>query len=1129
MKKIRIMGRKNPPFWNKCFRLMKLTFLFLMIGLVQVSASVYSQTTKLTLDMKSARVGKVLEAIEEQSEFSFAYSTEFIDVNRKVSVELFEKTIEESLNVIFAGTGVEYAIHDRHIMLYPSDMDSEEAPAELKGFVDGRQQTVSGMVTDYSGQPLPGVTVIVKGTTQGTVTDAQGRYSLSLTEDARVLQFSFVGMKTREVEIGNQTTIDVTMEEETIGIDEVVAIGYGTQRKSDVTGSVGVVNAEDILERPAFNALQGMKGKVAGVNIFSNSGSPTGSTRVMIRGMNSIETSSSPLYVVDGVVMENFDLVNPNDIERIEVLKDASSAAIYGARGANGVILVTTKRGAKDGEVIVGYDGYVSVGHIRKKMDLLNAEEWLEVIKRGYENAPKYRDYEPGNEPTIEFTDPNLFDSNGNPLYDTDWQEEATRTAVSNNHQLSIQQGNQRSSVGAFLNYTDNQGIMLNSWMKRVNAKIAYDAQPKEWLDFGINMLLNKTWENEVEEGGGHQMPRRSMIEMIPIMPVKFPDGSWSSSSSTDNFGLEGMANPVHVLTTQERLRNRSQFFGNTFLNFHILPGLELKTQFGIDNQISQSREYSPKDLLNISYPNAWANVNDYETMYWQEETFLTYNKTTGDHRINSVLGLSWQERIYRQNTMNTSGFSDDFFKYNNMGAASDPSAPGSYYESWAMNSYFARASYTYKDKYLATVTARADGSSRFGKNNKYGFFPSAGLGWVVSNEDFMSSSGLVDFLKLRASYGVTGSTELGTYRSLATISGGTVLLNGQRENYNVVTRLPNPDLGWEKTSQTDIGINLTMLDQRVSLEMDYYYKLTSDLLLGRPVPHSTGFSSVTDNIGSVSNQGIDFLLTTQNIKRNDFQWNSNLNLNYNKNRIEALGENDEDIFPGPWWVSGSQTILRVGESLGSFWGYRRLGTWNTDEAEEAAAVGDVPGVAKRSEEREIIGKGLPDLTGSFINRFNYKNFDLLVDLQFTLGIEVMQQFFHSTEDRTGYANGLSTILYDGWTEENQNTMVQQIRNAPLNGQNSEVDDHWVVDGSYLRGNLISLGYNFGQEFLGNTGLKSARVFASVDNLFVLHSDDFKGYDPEATSWGGNQWGQNIFFFQYPKPTTVTFGVNVKF
>ncbi|MCF6333173.1 MAG: TonB-dependent receptor [Draconibacterium sp.] len=1103
---------------------MKLTIVILILSLLQVSTKVYSQVTKFNLKAEDKQIVEVLKEIEESSKFRFFYIREQVNVERRVSIKTNKATIEDILDELFKGQGIKYQImEDFLILLSPENITYEKA-------INNRQKnSVAGVITDEFGQPLAGATIYIKGTSQGTVSNSFGNYSISNILEDDILVFSFVGMSTQEIAVAGRSQINITMKINEIGIEEVVAVGYGVQRKIDVTGSVGKVDANVILEGHAFNALQGIKGKIAGVNIFSNSGSPTGSTRVIIRGMNSIETTSDPLYVVDGVVMENFQLLNPNDIEHIDVLKDASSAAIYGARGANGVILVTTKRGAKNGEVIVSYNSYISVGRIRKKMDLLNAEEWLKVIKRGYENAPKYSSYDAGSLPTINFTDPNLFDANGKPLYDTDWQDEATRTAISHNHQFSIQQGNEKSSVGAFLNFTDIKGIMLNSWLKRANTKIAYDAKPKEWLDFGINMLINKTWENEIDEGSGYQMPRRTMIEFVPIFPVKFPDGSWSNSSSTNNFALEGMANPVHVLTTQKRLRNRTQFFGNIFLNFHIHPGLDLKTQFGLDNHIAEYKEYSPKDLLNISYPNGSADINNSESMYWQEETFLTYNKSIKGNRINSIVGLSWQERISRFNTMNTSGFSDDFYKYNNMSAASDPGALLSGYEKWAMNSYFCRLNYSYNNKFLATITARADGSSRFGKNNKYGFFPSVGLGWVITNEKFLKNLSFLNYLKLRASYGITGNTELGAYRSLATINSGTILLNGKRANYSEITQLPNPNLEWEKTSQFDIGFNITMFNQRITSEFDYYHKLTSDLLLGRPIPHSTGFSSVIDNIGSVSNRGIDFLITTQNIQNNKFSWETTINLNFNKNRIEELGENDEDIFPGPWWVSGSQTILRIGEPLGSFWGYKRLGVWDTAEAAEAAAVGAIPGVAKRSDEREIIGKGIPDLTGSFINRLKYKNFDFMVNLQFSLGVEIMQQFIHSIEDRTGYANGLSTILYDGWTEANQNTMVQQIRNAPLNGQDTEVDDHWVVDGSYIRGSLFSLGYTFNKRLLKKTRLKSCRLFASVDNVFVIHSKEFKGYDPEATSWGDNHWGQNIFFFQYPKPTTVTFGINIKF
>lgn len=989
--------------------------------------------------------------------------------------------------------------------------------------------TVTGTVTDEEGGPLPGVNVLVKGTTIGTTTDTQGKYTLSVDDGTAVLIFSFIGYLTQEVPVNNRTTIDITLGADITTLSEVVVVGYGTQKRSDVTGAVGVVSSDQILRGSTNNLMQGLQGKVAGVNVFLNSGSPTASPRVVIRGVGTINSSSGPLFVVDGVVMEDIRFLNPNDIERMEVLKDASSTAIYGARGANGVILVTTKRGAGSEGIIVGYDGSISVGQLRKKIDLLNAGEWLEVVETGMANVPKYR---PGESATFTANDPNLFDANGNPLYDTDWQDEATRTAISHNHQVSVQQRGEKSSFGTFFNYSRMEGIMLNSWLNRVSAKVAYDADPTKWLSVGVNLLTNYTSENEIEEAGGHQMPRRTMIEMPPIFPVKFPDGTWSNSSMvTDAYNLEAMANPVHVLETQERLRKRTQLFGNVFLTFHLLPGLDLRTQFGFDKHDRDFQEYYPTDLVNISSPLGRAYVANQRVNYWQEETYLSYNKDLDDHRLNVVLGLSWQERIYETNSVEVRGFSDNTFKYNRLQAASQPGAPQSEYEKWSMNSYFLRGGYTFKDKYMLTLTGRVDGSSRFGENNKYGFFPSAGVGWMISSEPFMQDISGLDEFKIRASYGITGNTEIPTYQSLATVSSGTVLINGTRVTDSYVSRLANPNLEWEKTRQFDIGFNSAFFDSRVSLEFDYYYKLTTDLLLDRPVPQSTGFASVRDNIGSVSNRGIEVLLSTVNIEQTNFGWESSLNFNYNKNRIEELGENDEDIFPGPNFVSGSQTILRVGEPLSSFWGYQRLGIWSTDEAEEAAERGYVPGEAKRSEEKMIIGKGLPDWTGSFVNTFRYGDFDLTVDLQFVYGVEALQQFFHSTEDRSGIANGLSSILYDAWTETNQNTMVQQIRNQAYAGQNSEFDSRWVADGSYLRGNLISLGYNFSDDLMQRLKVKGFRVYASVQNAFVVHSDDFKGYDPEATSWMGSdeQWGQNIFFFQYPKPRTYTLGVNINF
>ncbi|WP_229239636.1 SusC/RagA family TonB-linked outer membrane protein [Echinicola soli] len=1001
---------------------------------------------------------------------------------------------------------------------------------QMTGYAQEQGKTYNGVVYDNATkEPLPGVNILVKGTGQGVVSDIDGKFSITIDTPDPVLIFSFIGMESLEYPLTGQTELEINMDPSEDSLDEVVVVGYGTQKKSDLTGSVGVVGGDEILKAPVANALQGMKGKVAGVNVFLNSGSPSSSPRVLIRGLGTINSSSQPLYVVDGVVMENIEFLNPNDIESMEVLKDASSTAIYGARGANGVVMVTTKRGAKNTGTTIGYDGYFSVGVLPKKMDVLNAEEFMEVLEQGFANHNKYRP----DSPIPDFTknDPNLFDENGNPLYDTDWQEEATRTALSHNHQLSYRSKAEKSSFGAFVNYTDMQGIMLNNYLKRVNGKFAFDADPKEWLSVGLNLLANSTTENVFEESGGHQMPRRSMIEMPAIFPVKFPDGTWSNSSMVeDPYGLEAIPNPVHVLTTQDRLRKRTKLFGNIYTTFHILPGLDLRTQFGFDKNDFNEQIYSPTDLINISSPNGYAYLANERVLYWQQENYLTYTKDFGDHGLNAMAGLSWQKRTSEYFNVSATGFSDDTFKFNRMQSASQPGTPNSGYDEWSMNSYFLRGNYNYKSKYLLTFTGRVDGSSRFGENNKYGVFPSVGVGYVLSKEPFMQGlSGTVDEFKIRSSYGITGNTEIPTYQSLGTVSTGTTLINGSRAPISYVNRLPNPDLEWEKTRQFDIGMDLTLMERALVFSFDYYHKLTTDLLLDRPVPSSTGFAAVRDNIGSVSNKGIEVLVRAFPVTNADFSWESTLNFSYNKNQIEQLGENDEDIFPGPNWVSGSQTILRVGESLSSFWGYERLGTWGTDEATEAAEVGAIPGEAKRSAERKIIGNGLPHWTGSFINNFYYGNFDLTLDVQFVAGVDILQQFFHSTQDRTGYASGLKDVLYDAWTETNQNTMVQQIRNGPYSGQNSEVDSHWVADGSYIRGNLISLGYSFDQSLLDRIGMNKLRVYASVQNAFLIHSDEFKGYDPEASSWEGNQWGQNIFFFQYPRPRTFTLGLSLQF
>ena len=1001
---------------------------------------------------------------------------------------------------------------------------------------------VTGVVVDGTGEPVIGANVVVKGTTNGTITDFDGNYTIEGVSANDVLVISYIGYLSQEVPVGNQSMIKVTLKEDTQTLDEVVVVGYGTMKKSDVTGSISTAKGDDLVKNQSFSALDNLRGKVSGVNIFSNSSQPGAySNRVVIRGIATINSSSDPLYVVDGVVMENFDLVNPNDIESMEVLKDASAAAIYGARGANGVIMVTTKRGKKDGEgVAISYQGSVSVSSIARKMDLLNAQEWTDTFMKGLENENKWLGTNWSLNRTDWFTDRNYFDANGNPIYDTDWQDEATRTAVSHNHQLNIQQAGKNSSMGAFLNYTDQQGIMLNTYNKRLNAKMAYDADPTKWLSTSVNVLVNHTWGRYTPEDGGGQEARRTMIEMLPWLPVYEPGTNkytTSTSPSLSGFNLEGMSNPVFILNDQRRMKYNTQIFGNAALTFHLAEGLDLKTQFGLDSHNITYRGYSSVGLNNISMPNGWAEYENWNTLYWQEETYLTYNKVLGDHRINAMAGLSWQERTYRRNKSKTEGFSDDFYEDYNMIVGTTPKSPESDWTRWAMNSYFLRFAYTYKDRYSATVTGRIDGSSKFGDNNKYAFFPSAGLAWNVSQEDFLKDSNLISNLKLHTSYGLTGNSEIDPYKSLGKIKSETLLLNGTRAPYSYMETMPNPDLKWEKTGQFDVGFNLGLFHNRLNFDVSYYNKKTTDLLLDCPVPHSTGFSTIFKNIGSVRNQGLDIMVNGTPVQ-GEFTWNSTVNLNFNKNEILHLGDTDADVYLYDWVGGGS--ILRVGESMGSFYGLVRNGIFTEEDYKAGKCEKNQIGRPDRSESREIIGKGLPDWTGSWVNNFSYKNFDLTVDFQFVWGVETLQRFMHSTYDRFGMTNGLSNILYDGYNGTNAGTMEQAIFLAydkPHGGGDTTTDSQWVANGSYLRLNMLQLGYTFDSSVAKKVGLSGLRLYLSGNNLFQIVSKDFLGYDPESTSEvssssgvsSGSQFGQNMTFFSYPRARTFTFGVNVTF
>ena len=1017
---------------------------------------------------------------------------------------------------------------------------------------------ISGTVTDSKGELVISGTVKVKNTTTATITDINGKYKISAPTNG-TLVFSYLGYKTKEVPVSSISgnTLDVVLEEESNMIDELVVVGYGTMRKSDLTGSVSTTKGKDIIKQQSFSALEGLKGKAAGVNIFTNTGQPGGEMRVIIRGISTINASASPLYIVDGVAMQDFNLLNPNDIESIEVLKDASAAAIYGARGANGVIMVTTKRGNAGKGVHISYDGSVSISSMAKKMDVMNSAEWMAAFKQGLENANAWQGKNFDTDLSKIFTDPRFFTADGTPIYDTDWQDEASRTAISHNHQLSIQRTGEDSSVGAFLNYTDQQGILLNSYYKRINAKLSYDDKPTKWLSTSINLLVNHTWGNRTSDNPYGQGALRTMIEQLPFLPVKY-DGVYMQNndilttailndkndpnSGYQNFSPEGVGNPVELLERIKEMSYNTQIFGNAALTFHIMDGLDLKTQLGIDYHNNRANSYvpfTPRPLINQN-SEGYASASTSSTLYWQEETYLTWLKNFNKHHINAMAGMSWQARKYTYFSASDSKFVDDYYGIYNLGSGTNRPSVGSDYDKWAMNSYFLRIAYNYDDTYLATVTARYDGSSKFGENNKYAFFPSIGLGWLASNEAFLRDNKTISKLKLHTSFGVTGNSEIGTYRSLATVSQSNTIIGDQLHLVSYLDNMPNPNLKWEKTAQWDFGFELGLFNNRLNFDISYYYKYTSDLLLNRPVPESTGFSSIMDNIGAVSNQGLDILVTAYPIQTADFQWTSTLNMGFNKNRVEKLDEAATvDPISGKRQITtdgfvGYDMLIREGEPLSSFYGYKRAGIYDGHPENWDPETMNIPstiGEKVTYKDRQIIGNGLPDWTGSFINTFNYKNFDMTIDFQFTWGADIMQEFYHSTVARF-LTNGLDRLYKEAWHPTlNPGGVEQAIRlNNFGQGANNQADDDWVCDGSYLRCNMIQIGYTFDKKLIEKIGLSALRVYANVNNLFLITSSDYLGYDPDnSTRLGDNNWGANRQFFSYPRPRTFTLGLNLTF
>jgi TonB-dependent starch-binding outer membrane protein SusC len=1022
-------------------------------------------------------------------------------------------------------------------------------------------KTVKGKVTDTAnGQGLPGVNVVIKGTSVGTTTDEGGAYSISVPDNSSVLVFSFVGYLSQEVPVGTRTTIDLSLAPDTKVLSEVVVIGYGTVRKSDLTGAVSGIKEAELMERPSPSLNQMMAGRMAGVQVNNNSGRPGGRTTVRIRGFSSINSSNNPLYVVDGVLLPQstgdqfsnaIDFINPNDIVSVEVLKDASSTAIYGARGANGVILVTTRKG-KAGESRITYDSQFSVNTIGpNKPQVLNAKEYLAVEDLAYANIQKY---DPAGWASGKYANldpvvrrkaysakfPGVFDANLNPLYDTDWFKESSQNKLSQNHQLGFSGGNERTQYSLSVGYRDDQGLIKTSYMKRYSGRFTIDDQVKSWLKLSGTLSYNNQSENLVDV---NDAVARQIVEDFPFLPVKYADGTFANNR--DYPLAEGTMSSVHRLMGRRYIQNTQTTLGSLSATLSLAPGLQFKSILGVNIQ-TQEVNQSQTRTLNIG-GNGNASVNNRKETFWSLENLLTYNKQFGeDHSIDGLLGISWQETNVFSIGGGVNNFATDYFGFNNLGAGATNPSIGSNAFRFAFNSYFGRVNYGFRNRYLFTATARADGSSKFGDNNKFAIFPSAAVAWRVSEEPFLKNNPIISNLKIRSSYGLTGNSEIPSYTSLSLLSSNyATIYNDNRVSGTGINRLANPDLRWEKTAQTDAGIEIGLFKGRVSLEADYYYRLTTDMLLDAPVPRSSGYGTIRRNVGSMENKGFEFGLNTVNIEKGSFSWTSNFNLSLNRNKVLSLAT-PSDIFNvgGPNFTNPTN-VIRVGEPVGSFWGLTRLGTWSEAERDEAAKFTSyrngltiLPGDIKYLDvngdnaitdaDRSIIGNGSPKGWGALNNNFKFGNFDATLELQFMYGNKVMLMNLHPSEDRQALANSYTSVL-DAWTPSNQDSPIAEIRDTRA-GYVTNVDTHWIKNGSFLRGRNALLGYTFPSAITNRLKLNRLRIYASAQNFFLLVEDPIVG-DPEVTPTnqgnGNSAFSQGMIWHNYPKPTTYMFGLQI--
>lgn len=1090
------------------------TFLLMVCVFCSYAGNAHSQNAKVSIHMNNVKLDKILNEIENQTDYLFIYNNQ-VDINKITSVKVKNEAVAQVLDRILSGTGINYELEGTHIILTTEAIKDLHAQQQAK--------TVTGTVTDVSGEPIIGANIRIKGTTTGTITDIDGNFSIE-AEPQSVIEVSYIGYLTQETVINNQKSIRFLLKEDTKTLDEVVVIGYGVQKKADLTGSVANINTEKLNTQSNANIGQALQGKIAGVDIVSQGGAPGSGTRIMVRGIGTLN-NASPLYIVDGMYMNSIDHINPNDIASIDVLKDASSAAIYGSRAANGVIIVTTKEGSNtEGKPIIDLSVNLGISTASKFLDMLDAKGWAEVTTIARQAIGK---------PALDMA----TDLANKP--DNDWQDIMFRPALMQNYNLAVKGGGKYSTYYTGLGYFNQDGIVKGTNYQRYNIQSKNDYK-RGIFSAGTNLIISFSHDKPL-----HQELRGGMIgtilQSVPTLE-KYDDTREGGYGGT--YGdVVNIPHPLAIIddNIMGRYNENVKIFANLYAQIELFKGLKYKLNLTPDFSFERYKNYLNKYDFGLA-TNSITQLTERQRRRRNilVENLLTFDRTFGEHKISALAGYTYQDSRFRHIQAYGEGLPQGLEEID--AATTNRSNEGNSWRS-VLTSILGRVFYSYHNKYLFTATIRRDGSSKFGKNNRYGYFPSFSLGWNVAEEKFMENVHWLDQLKLRGGYGVLGNQEIDNYQYSSTITTG---INYPDGNGGLLQgafpkNFANPDIKWEETAMTNVGIDFMAFNNRLSLTADYYVKNTKDILLTVPIPISSGGANdPIRNAGKIRNNGFEFNLGWMDQPNPDISYGINLIGSFNKNKVIAMGSESGSIKGGSTNQNITTSETKAGYPIGGYWLISTAGYFNSQEEvdayakdgkkiQPAAEPGDIKFVDANNDgvinddDRVFQGSPFPDFTFALNGNMRYKNFDLSIGLQGVLGNKIYNATRQTLEDVTKGSNFLASCL-DYWTPENKNASHPRLTWDDPNRNTRAESDRYLENGSYLRLRSVQLGYTFPQTWFKGA-IQHARVYINAENLFTITS--YSGYSPDVNADNANYRGFDNFI--YPTNRTFMLGLNVTF